>query len=72
MESQKQYSWVDPESGERFLCSKEYYESMFKNFSDATPKLSNKFELKPIIYGTSGNINTNNDYEKLWEQSMKR
>ena len=53
---ENKYYWVDIESGIKFECSKEYYESMMKNWNDAIPKFNEiKFKI-PIIYGTGGEI----------------
>jgi len=38
MEEQKQYYWVDLESGVRFPCTKEYYDGMKKIWNEAIPK----------------------------------
>lgn len=55
-ENEKDYNWVDFESGVKYPCTKKYYDDMMKNFKDAVPKFDKDIKFKiPIIYGTNGN-----------------
>ena len=49
---EKQYSWVDLESGVRYPCSKEHYEGMLKLWESCKPK-NIKLKNPVIIVGTS-------------------
>lgn len=59
-EKQKEYSWVDAFSGQRYSCSKEYYDKQILNWSLAYPTIDfKKHTLVPIITGTGGEQNNN-------------
>lgn len=64
MENEKQYYWVDLESGVRYPCTKEYHDSMMKAWKEAyppnLPPLSTS--LTPIITGTPSGKNNFDKY----------
>jgi len=52
MENNQHY-WVDIESGVRFPCSKEYYDTMKKIWEDVKPKFKRPIEGKQLIIGST-------------------
>lgn len=53
----KQHYWVDIESGVRFPCSKEYYDTMKKIWEDVKPKFKRPIEGRQLIIGTTAGEN---------------
>ncbi len=68
---EREYYWVDIESGVRFKCSKEFYETMRATWIAATPaKLCNKKFGSMMIFGTGGKIDKKGKF--LSEDEIKR
>lgn len=53
----KQYYWVDIESGVRFPCTKKYHDSMKKIWEDCKPKFTPSKKMTQIIIGTTAGEN---------------
>lgn len=55
MTEEKQYYWVDIESGVRFPCTKEYHDSMTKLWESVKPEFRPSVKIKHmVLYGTKG------------------
>lgn len=65
--SDKQYYWIDIESGQKFECSKEYYENQLKQFNDIIPKFNGEFQGTVMMMGTGGE----QLYPKTFEEAFK-
>ena len=53
MEENRQYTWVDLESGVRYPCTKEHQEEQKRIWEMCKPKFIKGFST-PIIFGTGG------------------
>ena len=64
---ENKYYWTDIESGQRFECSKEYYENQIKQWDACIPKFDNKFQGTIMMMGTGGE----QQYPKTFEELFK-
>lgn len=59
----------DIESGEPQIVSKEYHEKYLQFLDDLRPKMNIKSTGKIIVFGTAGSLESNNGFEKIWNDN---
>lgn len=71
MENEKQYYLRDLETGEKYLVSKEYYDKYMESWNYFGDRMSEKLKEygKPLIMGTGGDMEGQNEFFKLFYNS---